>query len=83
MTYSPTPLHPSAANNVILERLAYRIFNYVMKTPELLPYVVNGDVVVACEALSYHLDVPLEFIYRVEADVVEMVRAAGALHPSR
>lgn len=79
MTFSPNPLTPSAANNVILERLAYRIFNYVMENPELLPFTVNGDVVVGCEALSYHLDVPLRFVYWVEADVAAMVRAAGAL----
>ena len=79
MTYSPNPLTPSAANNVILERLAYRIFNYVMENPELLPLVVTADGC-ACEALSYHLgDVPLRFVYWVEADVVAMVRAAGAL----
>ena len=80
MTYSPNPLTPSAANNVILERLAYRIFNYVMvEDPELLPIVVTADGC-ACEAISYHLgDVPLSFVYWVEADVVAMVRAAGAL----
>ena len=79
MTYSPNPLHPSAANNVILERLAYRIFNHVMGDPELLPLLEGGG----CEALSYLLGEELRYVYWVEEDVIAMARAVGVEIPPR
>jgi hypothetical protein len=76
MTFSPDPnFTSSAATNIWLERLAYRIFNYIMNNHFELCHLVEGG---GCETLARHLGVPLRMVYAVEADVAGMVRSAEA-----